>query len=178
VNAALHRRRWLVAAGAAAAAGGAGFAWWHGRGGGSGGEALDPSIWSLRFDAPNGPPIELARFKDKPLLLNFWATWCPPCVREMPALDRFHREFSPRGWQVLGLAADKPEPVREFLARTPVGYSIGLVGFAGIDLSRRLGNLSGGLPFTVLIDRRGRVAHRHSGETHFEQLASWAAGIS
>jgi thiol-disulfide isomerase/thioredoxin len=169
------RRHVVLGAGALAAAGGAGFAWWHGRGGG---DALASDVWSLRFDTPAGVPFELGRFRGKPLLLNFWATWCPPCVREMPALDRFHREFSPRGWQVLGLAADKPEPVREFLARTPVGYAIGLAGFGGIELSRQLGNLSGGLPFTVLIDGRGRVAHRHSGETQFEQLAAWAQGIS
>jgi thiol-disulfide isomerase/thioredoxin len=165
----------LLGAGALAAAAGAGFAWWrsHGRA-----EALAADLWSLRFDAPAGAPFELGRFRGKPLLLNFWATWCPPCVREMPALDRFNREFSPRGWQVLGLAADRPEPVREFLFRTPVGYTIGLAGFAGIDLSRQLGNLSGGLPFTVLVDAAGRIAHRHSGETHFEQLMAWAQGIS
>jgi thiol-disulfide isomerase/thioredoxin len=172
------RRRWLVAAGAAAAAGGAGLAWWRSRDASSASDTLDPALWSLRFGAPAGAAHELAHFRGKPLLINFWATWCPPCVREMPALDRFHREFSSRGWQVLGLAADQPEPVRQFLARAPVGYPIGLVGFGGIDLSRRLGNLTGGLPFTVLLDSRSRVAQRHSGETHFEQLASWAAGIS
>jgi thiol-disulfide isomerase/thioredoxin len=169
------RRRLLLLAGAAAAAAGAGLAWWRGR---ADGEAIDSALWSLRFDAPQGPAFELARFRGKPLLLNFWATWCPPCVREMPALDRFHREFSPRGWQVLGLAADKEEPVREFLTRTPVGYPIGLAGFSGIELSRKLGNLAGGLPFTVLFDAAGRVAHRHSGETRFQQLAGWAEGIS
>jgi hypothetical protein len=65
--------------------------------------------------------------------------------------------------------------VREFLARSPVSYGIAMAGFSGTDLSRQLGNESGGLPFTAVFDRAGRVAHRKLGETNFDQLAAWAA---
>jgi thiol-disulfide isomerase/thioredoxin len=107
--------------------------------------------------------------------MNFWATWCPPCVKEMPLLDQFHRQHRAAGWQVVGLAVDGPTPVRQFLARVPVGFAIGLAGFDGTELSRRLGNERGALPFTVVFGKEGRVLHRKLGEVTPEELATWAA---
>jgi thiol-disulfide isomerase/thioredoxin len=141
-------------------------------------DAQSEELWSLDFETPGPDRLAMASLRGKPLVLNFWATWCPPCVREMPALDRFYREHSAKGWQVLGLAADSVEAVRKFLAVTPVAFPIGLTGFAGIELSQRLGNGSGGLPFTVVFGRDGRVLHRHTGEAEDEQLAAWAKGFS
>ena len=172
------QRRTLVAAGVAAvaAAAGAGGYLWQRR--------TDPAdtagaeLWTLDFETPGADRLAMASLRGKPLVLNFWATWCPPCVREMPALDRFHREHSARGWQVLGLAADNAEAVRKFLAVTPVGFAIALTGFAGIELSQRLGNASGGLPFTLVFGRDGQVLQRHTGETQYDQLASWANRFS
>jgi thiol-disulfide isomerase/thioredoxin len=167
------RRGWALAAGVAAAATAAGIGWavWRQRGTDGG---VERALWSSSFDTPDGTRLAMASLRGHPVVLNFWATWCPPCVREMPALDRFAREHAARGWRVVGLAADKPEPVREFLARTPVSYAIGLTGFAGVELSRGLGNLAGGLPFTVLFDRDARLLQRHMGETSFDQLTDWA----
>ena len=132
-------------------------------------------LWHMSFDRPGGEALAMASLRGRPLVVNFWATWCPPCIREMPEIDRFQREFASRGWQVLGLAVDRPQPVREFLARAPVTYAIAMAGFDGTDLSRRLGNASGGLPFTVVFDREGLIAHRKLGETSFDELARWAA---
>ena len=76
-------------------------------------------IW-LRDAVPlslDGGKLALANFLGKPLLVNFWATWCPPCVKEMPLLDRFAQEQRAAAWQVVGLAIDKIEPVREFSLR-------------------------------------------------------------
>ena len=117
----------------------------------------------------------LASLRGKPLLINFWATWCAPCVREMPEIDRFYREFGPRGWQVLGLAIDGPTPVREFLARVKISFPIGLGGIEGTDLVHSLGNSQGGLPFSVMIGAKGQVLHRRIGATNFAELAAWAA---
>ncbi len=171
-----ERRGLITAAGVAVAAVAAGAGWslWRRRGGNS---AVDATFWSSSFDTPTGTRLELAGLRGQPLVLNFWATWCPPCVREMPALDRFAREFGPAGWRVVGLAADNMQPVRDFLALTPVAYPIGLTGFAGIELSRQLGNLSGGLPFTVLFGRNGDIVQRKIGETSFDQLEQWAKAI-
>ena len=130
------------------------------------------------FTDADGKPYGVADFAGKGLVINLWATWCPPCVAEMPALDRFHREFSPRGWQVVGLAIDGPTPVREFLAKTPVGFPIGLAGLTGTELVRALGNAQGGLPFTVVIDASGRIVQQKLGETSFDELAGWAAAMA
>jgi len=162
-------RRAMVGVGAAAAA--AGFAWaWLRL---SPEDRPDDGFWQLRFARPDGAELTLAQFRGQPLVLNFWATWCAPCVREMPALDEFQTRFRGRGWQVLGLAVDSPTPVREFLARRPVQFAIGLAGFEGTDLSRKLGNPQGQLPFTVVIDATGRIRHRKLGETKLEEMVRW-----
>ncbi len=142
------------------------------------GDLLQAGFWAQQFDTPTGGSLNLASLKGKPVLLNFWATWCPPCVKEMPELDRFHTEFAPKGWQVLGLAIDGPTPVKEFLAKVHVGFGIGLAGFGGTELAQALGNAAGGLPFSLLIDAQGRVRHRKMGATHFDELAGWAREIT
>lgn len=140
-------------------------------------DQLTAAFWQQQFDTPKGGQLSLAKAKGKPLLINFWATWCPPCVKEMPELDRFHREFTPKGWAVIGLAIDGPTPVKEFLAKVAVGFDLGLAGFGGTELAQALGNESGGLPFSVMIDAQGKVRHRKMGATHFEELATWARQI-
>jgi thiol-disulfide isomerase/thioredoxin len=167
----MNRRRWLGAAALAAAAG----------------LAIrlvrepesDPpaGLWDRSFPVPGGGTLEMASLRGRPLLLNFWGTWCPPCVREMPELDRFAQQFKPDGWQVLGLAVDNESAVKDFLLRQPVSYPIALAGFGGIELSRRLGNSQGSLPFTALFDRSGSLRRIHLGETRLADLAAWAGGL-
>lgn len=180
------RRRTLVLGGAlatGAAAAGLGLALW--REGARRTATAEPPpahpdtamLWGHSFPRPDETALVLASLRGKPLLVNFWATWCPPCVKEMPEFDRFHRDYAGRGWQVLGLAIDSPSKVREFLQRVPVSYEIALAGFAGSELSRQLGNTQGALPFTVLVAADGRIAQRHLGETNYENLARWAATL-
>ncbi|GCL64213.1 TlpA disulfide reductase family protein [Pseudaquabacterium pictum] len=176
-------RRHLLVGGVAvaAAAAGAGAAWWRQQavtatapGAEPGDAAALAALWALRLERPEGGELVFAGLRGKPLLLNFWATWCPPCVKEMPELDRFHQAFQSRGWQVVGLAIDGPTPVRAFLAKVKVGFPIGLAGLAGTELVRSLGNAQGALPFSVLIGANGQVLQRKRGETTYDELAGWA----
>jgi thiol-disulfide isomerase/thioredoxin len=112
----------------------------------------------------------MADFRGQPLVLNFWATWCPPCVEEMPLLDTFYRQQKDQGWQVLGLAVDQAPAVQQFLRRLPVSFPIGMAGLPGVELSRALGNTTGGLPFTVVFSPKGEVAHRQIGKLTADDL--------
>ena len=169
-----HGRRWLIAGvAAAAAAAGAGMAWWRVRPGAAD-EAAAEHLWTLDFATPQGTRLPFASFKGRPLLVNFWATWCPPCVAELPLLDAFFREHAANGWQVVGLAVDTPSAVRAFLQRQPVSYPVGLAGLEGTDLSKSLGNEAGGLPFSVLFGADGRVRQRRMGRLSPADLQAWA----
>mgnify|MGYP000878715694 CR=1 FL=1 len=170
----MKRRTWVLGGAAiAAGAAGAGLSWQRTRLT-AGADELGPDFWSQRFERPEGGELALDSLRSARLLLNFWATWCPPCIKEMPLLDSFHRQHQAAGWQVLGLAIDSPTPVREFLARQPVAFPIGLAGLAGTELGRTLGNANGALPFTVVV-QDGRVIDRKLGALDEADLARWAS---
>lgn len=167
-----RRRAWLaVGVGAAAALAGVLVQRWMQRSDAAALAVAD--LWNRRFARPGGGTLVMADFRGKSLVLNFWASWCAPCVREMPELDRFQRSQNAGDWQVLGLAIDNEAAVIQFLGRVPVGFPVALAGPSGIDFMRRLGNGNGVLPFTVLFDRSGDIVQRHIGETTYAQLGAW-----
>ena len=138
-------------------------------------DGAEAAFWSSTWQGLDGQPLAMDTFRGQPLLLNFWATWCPPCVEELPLLNRFYAEQRGRGWQVLGLAVDQAPAVQRFLARMPLDFPNVVAGLGGSDLGRQLGNANGGLPFTVVFDRQGRVAQRKLGQVKPEDLSAWAA---
>jgi thiol-disulfide isomerase/thioredoxin len=167
------RRRLLYAgvAGVAAAAG-AGLAWLKLRPDESSKDAA-AALWPLNFETPTGSTLRMQALRGKPLLLNFWATWCPPCIEELPLLEEFYRQNASKSWQVVGLAIDQPSAVRGFLARTPVSFPVGFAGLGGTELARALGNLVGGLPYTVVVAGSGEVVQRRMGRVTAADLAQW-----
>ncbi|MBN6150825.1 TlpA family protein disulfide reductase [Xanthomonas sp. AmX2] len=129
---------------------------------------------ALRLPALDGATVSLAQFRGRPLLVNFWASWCEPCVREMPELDRYARQQPAQGTQVLGIALDRAEDVRAFLQRVPIGYPIALDTPGPADASVRLGDTQGLLPYSVLIDADGRIVRQKLGPFVPGEVQRWA----
>jgi len=118
----------------------------------------------LRLTTLDDRESDTDRWLGKVLVLNFWATWCPPCLRELPLLDELHHTHADAGLQVVGIAVDQQEDVERFLAGHPVGFPILLGDTDAIVLSRRLGNRLQGLPFTAIFDADGKRVYGHTGE--------------
>lgn len=186
------KRRNLLYGGTAAVAGlaGAGAAWWTSRPPGAQllapgeagrapapGEAAEEaaaSFWRMSFQTPDGHTLPMDSFRGKRLLVNFWATWCPPCVEELPLLERFYQQNKAKDWQLVALAVDQAEAVRRWLQARPLGFAVGIAGLQGIGLSQSLGNTAGGLPFSLVFDSSGALLHRKVGKVSEQELAVWA----
>ena len=108
-------------------------------------------------------PITLAQYKGKPLIVNFWARWCPPCRAEIPELVRF-RKANKGKLEILGIALEnEAEPLKAFARSNAIDYPLFVAGDQGLPLLRALGNKAGGLPYTLFIDRQGRVIATKAG---------------
>ena len=167
-----HSRRTFMSVAAGALVTGLAVAWWRQRS-----EALPEAtlaaLWAAEFEQPDGSPLALAQFKGQPLVVNFWATWCTPCVEEMPLLNAFYQQNKSKSWQVLGLAIDQPSAVKRFLGQYPVEYPVGMAGLNGTSLMTELGNLQGGLPFTLVIDAQQGLRMRKLGKLSEDDIRSW-----
>jgi len=123
----------------------------------------------------DGPGFQLPDdFSGRPLLVNVWASWCGPCIKEMPELDRYARAQGDGGVQVLGLALDDPEAVREFLQRIPVGYPQAIDVPGPSDAGVRLGNPKGVLPYSILVSADGRLLKQRIGPFEDGEIDAWA----
>jgi thiol-disulfide isomerase/thioredoxin len=122
-----------------------------------------PALYAATFTGPSGEPRSLGAFQGKVLVLNFWATWCEPCRAEMPAFERLQQRWGPRGVQFLGLSDEPTDKAQQFGRALGVGYPLWTGGDQVSMLSRRLGNTLGGLPHTVVVDRKGEVVVQKVG---------------
>ena len=119
----------------------------------------------------DGKPQRLSQWRGQRVLVNFWATWCGPCRKEMPALSSAQKEHPQV--RIVGVAMDQPQAVRDYLKRTPVDYPV-LIGInASPDPSQALGNNVGGLPYSVLLGPDGRIIQTKLGPLDAEQLENW-----
>ncbi len=124
-----------------------------------------------------GDSHRLTDYRGRRLLLNFWASWCGPCLEEMPALNQVQRKFGDHGAIVLGIAMDEPERVRAFLTAHPVSYPILLGQLEAPSTSLQLGDSSEILPFSVLVGADGRILATHAGALSPAQLDDWLAPV-
>jgi thiol-disulfide isomerase/thioredoxin len=136
------------------------------------------SLLAARWQDLDGKPRSVLEWKGQVLVCNFWATWCAPCREEIPALGRIHAKFSPKSVEILGIAVDKASNVVEFMRELKILYPVVLGDANSIELMRRLGNSSGGLPFTVILDRQGRLAYRKLGSISESELEANLASIT
>ncbi len=114
----------------------------------------------------------VSEWDGKVILVNFWATWCPPCVREVPTLDKLHTDYKDRGFVVIGIAIDSLDAVTDFVDPLDLQYPILLAEQQGIELSQAYGNRLGILPFSVIIDKHGKIVEQHPGEISYQQVES------
>lgn len=119
---------------------------------------------STQWKNPQGESIDTKSWKNKTLVINFWGSWCPPCVEEMPMLGKVSEELKPQNVTFVGIGIDSPSNIREFLLKTPVPYHIAIGGMEGSSWAKRLGNETGGLPFTVIITPQGELIFKKLGK--------------
>lgn len=118
---------------------------------------------------PEGKPRSITEWDGRSLMVNFWATWCPPCLREIPLLNRLHAEYAPQGVEIVGIAVDFPEQVVEYMKQTPISYPVLIGEQDGLDAAEAFGVKTMAFPFTVFTDRQGRILTVHLGELHENQ---------
>lgn len=128
------------------------------------------NLYAQSLNDLEGEPQPLAQWKGKPLLVNFWATWCGPCVREMPELAHLAAEDGGKRFNVIGIGIDSVTNMSEFAAKMKIAYPLYVGGMGGTELSRGFGNTNGGLPYTVLIGADGQVIKTYLGELKFDEL--------
>ena len=165
----------IAAVAALSTAAGAGYYWWSS---GVAAEreatrAVSDRLFAARFtDLQNGAPT-LERWRGQVLVVNFWVTWCAPCREEIPVFVRMQRSHGPGGLQFVGVALDQPAKVAEFAREFRINYPVVLGGIDTMELMREAGNRAGVLPYTLVIDRQGKVVSREVGgikETKLESL--------
>jgi thiol-disulfide isomerase/thioredoxin len=169
-----RRKALLAAGGLTTLLAGAGWGWSEWRQHSRAADVDLSELWARSFPTLDGANLSMNNLRGKPLLLNFWAAWCPPCLEELPLLSSFYAENKANGWQLIGLAVDRGDAVRRFLTRAPVSFPIGMAGVAaGLELMRPLGNEQGGLPFTIVVGVDGQLLHRKIGQVNAGDLAAW-----
>lgn len=131
------------------------------------------------FELPDttGELRSVSEWDGRILVLNFWATWCTPCKEEIPEFVELQEKYRDAGVTFMGVALDQREPVRAFVERYDVNYPVLIGEQAAIAAAKDYGNHIGALPYTVFIDRDGRVAHVHRGRLPLEEAEALLRGL-
>jgi thiol-disulfide isomerase/thioredoxin len=133
----------------------------------------------MALDLPDAKGVRqpLAQWKGKVLVVNFWATWCPPCRKEIPAFSAMSQKYADKGVQFIGISIDTEKNVSDFQAAQKVRYPLVIASPAAVQLTEELGNATQGLPFTLIIDKAGAISMVKLGALSEEELDRKLAGL-
>ncbi len=132
--------------------------------------AATARLFAQTLPDAQGTSHPMSQWQGKTLVVNFWATWCAPCVEEMPELSALQNDIASRNAQIIGIGIDSAANIMEFGAKYKITYPLYVAGMSGTELSRQFGNQAGGLPFTVLIAPDGRIKKTYLGRLKMEEL--------
>jgi len=130
-------------------------------------------LMEQQFQTARGESFDMATLRGKILLVNFWATWCPPCVEEMPELEALQQELQAKSGsrvQTIGIGIDSPSNIRQFASKSQISYPLMLAGSQGSELARLFGNDKGLLPYTVVIGQDGSMLKTVLGRVRIDSL--------
>ena len=130
------------------------------------------AVLATRLPDLQGVQQSISRWQGKVLVVNFWATWCPPCLEEIPIFVRLQQQMGARGLQFVGIAIDERDKVVNFARRNGINYPIMIGQLDAIELSNTAGNQRGGLPYTLVLDRSGEVVSQHYGALTEQELVT------
>jgi peroxiredoxin len=133
-------------------------------------EQAQARLVHLSLPDPAGRLQSITQWRGKVVVLNFWATWCTPCREEVPGLVRIQRRFASNGLQIVGIAIDSTVKVQNFAHEFDINYPLMIGEIDLIEITRQLGNKASGLPFTIILDRSGKIANVHLGRISEEEL--------
>lgn len=173
------RRRALAYGAAAVAAAAAGI--WAGVRWLPGGQAPGPThvspLDATAYPDLAGKPRRISEWRGKVVAVNFWATWCAPCREEIPLFMEVRRAYAPKGFEIVGIAIDNAVKVSEYAKSMAISYPVLIADGSGLELIRKLGNASGGLPYTAFLDRGGRPTRSKLGAFKRPELDSLLAEL-
>jgi len=135
--------------------------------------AATQALFGMTLPDSAGAPQALSQWKGRPLVVNFWAPWCAPCVEELPDLQHVREEYRARGVEIIGLGIDSAAHIRQFQSDHQITLPLLVAGADGSSIGDRLGNKTGALPYTVLISSNGGVAERKLGRIRPDELRRW-----
>lgn len=135
------------------------------------------ALWTAQVKDLSGRPVNLAAYKGQPLVINFWASWCGPCIEEMPDFQRASQTDSGKRVKFIGIGIDYARNMQPFANKLGITYVLLESGAQGVDLVKALGNASGALPFTLILDRTGAPVTRKLGKLEYGELMSVLSGL-
>ena len=136
----------------------------------AGGKPVGDALYSASFKDMKDQVESLGQFKGKVVVMYFWATWCVPCRVETPNLVKLNEEYKGKDVQVVGLALDNGDKVRDFVKDNSITYPVFYGGREAVQLGKALGNDQGAIPFTVVIGKDGKLIHTFKGDLPNEEL--------